>query len=82
MNNMYAKSRYFFTKTSLFGLSGFILLTLVSCQNKNESMDKSQEKVRVITLDPGHFHAALLQKSMYGEIDTLVHVYAPEGSEV
>ena len=82
MNSMNSKSRCFFAKTSLFGLSGFILLTLVSCQNKNESMDKSQEKVRVITLDPGHFHAALLQKSMYDEIDTLVHVYAPEGSEV
>ena len=82
MNSMNTKRRYFFAKISLFGLSGFILLTLVSCQNKNESMDKSQEKVRVITLDPGHFHAALLQKSMYDGIDTLVHVYPSEGSEV
>ncbi|MEJ7694308.1 putative oxidoreductase C-terminal domain-containing protein [Daejeonella sp.] len=45
-------------------------------------MDKSQEKIRIITLDPGHFHAALLQKSMYNEIDSVVHVYAPNGSEV
>ncbi|WP_245803446.1 putative oxidoreductase C-terminal domain-containing protein [Daejeonella lutea] len=45
-------------------------------------MDKADEKIRIVTLDPGHFHAALLQKSMYNEIDSVVHVYAPEGSEV
>ena len=40
------------------------------------------EKIKLITLAPGHFHAALLQKSMYNEIDPVVHVYAPEGPEV
>lgn len=38
--------------------------------------------VRLITLDPGHFHAALVQKSMYNGIDPLVHVYAPGGPEL
>ncbi len=61
---------------------GTILLAVSSCQNKSETMDQKQEKIRIITLDPGHFHAALLQKSMYDEIDSVVHVYAPEGSEV
>ena len=32
---------------------------------------------RLITLDPGHFHAALVQKFMYADVDPLVHVYAP-----
>lgn len=68
--------------TRLYGLSTIILFAMVGCQPKNEIMGKNQEKVRIITLDPGHFHAALLQKSMYDEIDSVVHVYAPEGSEV
>jgi predicted dehydrogenase len=37
---------------------------------------------RLITLDPGHFHAALIQKSMYPEVDGNVHVYAPKGNDV
>lgn len=38
--------------------------------------------MKLITLDPGHFHAALIQKSMYSQVDPLVHVYAPEGPDV
>jgi predicted dehydrogenase len=39
-------------------------------------------EVKLMTLNPGHFHAALVQKSMYDEIDPVVHVYAPRGPEV
>ncbi|HVT90224.1 MAG TPA: putative oxidoreductase C-terminal domain-containing protein, partial [Tepidisphaeraceae bacterium] len=38
--------------------------------------------VRLITLDPGHFHAALVQKSMYAEVDPVVHVYASAGDDL
>jgi predicted dehydrogenase len=38
--------------------------------------------VRLLTLDPGHFHAALVQKYMYEGVDPLVHVYAPPGDDV
>ena len=38
--------------------------------------------VRLVTVDPGHFHAALVQKSMYPQVDPLVHVYAPAGTDV
>jgi predicted dehydrogenase len=38
--------------------------------------------VKLITLDPGHFHAALVQKTMYEKVDPVVHVYAPQGAEV
>jgi predicted dehydrogenase len=37
---------------------------------------------KFITLDPGHFHAALVQKSMYPEVNTNVHVYAQKGTDV
>lgn len=43
---------------------------------------KRNEKIRLVTLDPGHFHAALVQKSMYPDVDSTVYVYAPEGGDV
>ena len=39
-------------------------------------------EVKIITLDPGHFHAALVQKIMYDQVDTTVHVYGPDGPDV
>ncbi len=38
--------------------------------------------VKLITLDPGHFHAALVQKSMYAQVDPKVFVYAKKGSDL
>jgi predicted dehydrogenase len=38
--------------------------------------------VKLITLDPGHFHAGLVQKSMIEGVDPEVHVYAPAGPEL
>jgi predicted dehydrogenase len=37
---------------------------------------------RLIVLDPGHFHATLLQKEMYPELAPRVSVYAPLGPEL
>ncbi len=42
----------------------------------------AESELRWITLDPGHFHAALVQKFMYPQVDPVVHVYAPEGPDV
>jgi predicted dehydrogenase len=44
------------------------------------AMAESKEapaRFRLITLDPGHFTAALVQKFMYPDVDSLVYVYAP-----
>jgi predicted dehydrogenase len=38
--------------------------------------------VRLITLDPGHFHAGLVQKFMYPQVSPVVHVYAPQGPDL
>ncbi len=38
--------------------------------------------VRFMTLDPGHFHAALVQKEMYPGVAPEVHVYAPLGPDL
>jgi predicted dehydrogenase len=39
-------------------------------------------EVRLITLDPGHFHAALVQKEMYPGVAKQAHVYAPLGPDL
>lgn len=53
--------------------------------NQEEPMNKftgAKGEVKLMTLDPGHFHAALVQKTMYDQIDPNVYVYAPEGTDV
>src|SRR5688572_23768593 len=60
-----------------------IATLMISCQSA--STDKSKvdsSNVRLITLDPGHFHAALVQKSMYPNVDSNVFVYAPAGPDL
>jgi predicted dehydrogenase len=48
--------------------------------NSNASMENTKQ-VRLITVDPGHFHAALVQKIMYDQVSPEVHLYAPEGPD-
>jgi predicted dehydrogenase len=44
---------------------------------------KSKDRaVQLITLDPGHFHAALVQKFMLPGVSPQVLVFAPEGDDV
>ncbi len=43
---------------------------------------KAQSTVKLLTADPGHFHAALVQKTMYPGVDSTVHVYAPAGNDL
>jgi predicted dehydrogenase len=38
--------------------------------------------MKLAILDPGHFHAALVQKKMYADIHETVHVYAQEGPDL
>ena len=38
--------------------------------------------VSLVTLDPGHFHAALVQNRAYPEVSSAVKVFAPEGPEL
>jgi len=56
------------------------LLAPTACAEKPTT--NSDKPVRLIMLDPGHFHAALVQKTMYDEISPTVYVYAPDGPDV
>jgi predicted dehydrogenase len=40
------------------------------------------DRFRLITLNPGHFHAALIQKEMYPGVSPRVSVYAPLGPDL
>ena len=51
-------------------------------QKKAEESMKDDYQVKLVTVDPGHFHAALVQKIMYDQVSPEVHVYAPEGPDV
>jgi len=44
--------------------------------------ERPDKAVKLMTLDPGHFHAALVQKSMYDSVDPSVDVYAPAGPDL
>ncbi|HEV3411620.1 MAG TPA: putative oxidoreductase C-terminal domain-containing protein [Puia sp.] len=62
-----------------------IFYAMSSCHNSpqhNPATDTARKPIHLITLDPGHFHAALVQKSMYDDVDSNVYVYAPPGPDV
>src|SRR5215467_4196967 len=44
--------------------------------------DELVSEARLMVVDPGHFHAALVQKEMYSWLDKRVSVYAPLGPDV
>jgi predicted dehydrogenase len=54
---------------------------LAWCAGPAVAADK-EVKVQLITLDPGHFHAALVQKFMLPGVSPSVRVFAPEGDDV
>ena len=51
-------------------------------QNKTTMFTPIEGDVNLMNLAPGHFHASLVQKTMYKSVSPVVHVYAPKGPEV
>lgn len=62
-------------------LSLVLVMGLAACNNGQKSMQQ-QNPIRLVTVAPGHFHASLVQKSMYPNVDSTAYVYAPETPEV
>ncbi len=75
-------------KFILIVIPALILMSCGSGGSKKQSGKKllesmeSKYDVNLITVDPGHFHASLVQKTMYPQVSPVVHVYAPEGPDV
>ena len=64
-----------------------ILFIVVSCSfskkqaaNRMETNDIPQ--LEIVVLDPGHFHASLLQKETLTDVSDTIRIYAPEGTGV
>jgi len=53
-----------------------------STEKKGRDGTSGDAFVKLITIDPGHFHAALVQKRMYPQVDKTVHIYAPAGDDL
>ncbi len=73
------------TRAFVLLLLSVCLMTSVSCRDMEQAKTKSgrdRGAVKLVTLDPGHYHAALVQKSMYEQVDPAVAVYAPDGPDV
>lgn len=68
-------------KKSILALSAVGMVMVYACSpTKNE--ETSEKPIRLVVVDPGHFHAALVQKSTYEDVDSVVHVYASDGPDV
>ncbi|MFY7828374.1 MAG: putative oxidoreductase C-terminal domain-containing protein [Flectobacillus sp.] len=48
----------------------------------SQTFAQKTEQIKLITLDPGHFHAALVQKNMFPNVNPEVKVYAPQGKDL
>lgn len=77
-------------KNVLQWIGAAALVALYACGGGTGQKEQKSEstftgapgEVKLMILDPGHFHAGLVQKTMYKQISPDVHVYAPEGSDV
>ncbi len=66
----------------LFFMSSALILSGCNPSSENKGFSGKEGEVKLITLDPGHFHAALVQKQSYPQISNDVYVYAPAGEEL
>ena len=57
---------------------------MMSCtvETEEETFTGEPGEVRLMTLNPGHFHAALVQKNMIEQVDPVVHIFAPQGPDL
>ncbi len=60
-------------------IAALVLLGLTSVVAQTHS---APARFRLMTVDPGHFHAALVQKFMYADVSPIVHVYASAGDDL
>lgn len=74
-----------YSRSRLLVPVGMLLMTSSCRPMQNDSAPQfvgADGEVKLMTLDPGHFHAALVQKYDYPQVDSVVHVYAPDGPDL
>lgn len=65
-----------------FGIILFACAVAVGAVAVAQEGKRAMTDVRLMTLDPGHFHAALVQKEMYPGVAARVDVFAPLGPDL
>jgi predicted dehydrogenase len=60
----------------------FLALLMTALSSQSFSAPPAAGQARLIIVDPGHFHATLIQKDMYPSISPRVSVYAPLSPEL
>jgi predicted dehydrogenase len=68
--------------TKLRNGAAALVAAAFACLAVNAPAKDKEANVQLITLDPGHFHAALVQKFMLPGVKPEVLVFAPEGEDV
>jgi len=70
-------------------LSALAALLVMAATGSASAQQVAQQGARadsarfhLLTLDPGHFHASLVQKFMYPGVDSVVHVYSAGGDDL
>lgn len=58
------------------------MMSLINRNGNKGNFSGAEGEVKIMTLDPGHFHAALVQKNRVPQVDPTVHIFAPEGSDL
>jgi predicted dehydrogenase len=59
-----------------------IIFAWACSPSAEKSGEMPAQTVKLVQINPGHFHAGLVLKSMYPQVDPLVHVYAPGGPDL
>jgi predicted dehydrogenase len=67
-------------KYLILALLGFHSISAQNTPKKKANNQKTD--LKIVTLDPGHFHAALVQKTDLKGVSPEVYVYAPKGAEL
>ncbi|WP_114750200.1 putative oxidoreductase C-terminal domain-containing protein [Pleomorphovibrio marinus] len=77
-------------KLSTWFIPSLIICVLSSSCSNEKTMEEEisktfsgqENEIKLVTLDPGHFHAHLVKKSTYPQVDPKVYVYAPAGPDL
>jgi predicted dehydrogenase len=61
---------------------GWLAAAALAGASALQESGRSVPAIRLMTVDPGHFHAALVQKEMYPDVAARVDVFAPLGPDL
>jgi predicted dehydrogenase len=61
---------------------GWLAAAALAGASALQESGRSMPATRLMTVDPGHFHAALVQKEMYPDVAARVDVFAPLGPDL